>query len=95
MKSRPPASRKPAGIFWTVLSNPRFMLFLPIFTGYWIVYWQEFITLPLYIHDYVNPQTNTERLLVTGPLVVIALTLAINMLHAEDTARSPPSSWAR
>jgi proton-dependent oligopeptide transporter, POT family len=66
--------------FWTVVSNPRFMLFLLIFTGYWIVYWQEFITLPLYIHDYINPRTDTELLLVTGPLVVIALTVAINLL---------------
>ncbi|MGB7554782.1 MAG: MFS transporter [Candidatus Korobacteraceae bacterium] len=66
--------------FLTVLSNPRFMLFLAIFTGYWIVYWQEFIMLPLYVHDYVNPHTDTERLLVTGPLVVIALTVAINLL---------------
>ena len=66
--------------FWTVITNPRFMLFLLIFTGYWIVYWQEFITLPLYIHDYINPHTDTELILVTGPLVVIALTLAINIL---------------
>ena len=29
--------------FLTVLSNPRFMIFLLIFTGYWIVFWQEFI----------------------------------------------------
>jgi proton-dependent oligopeptide transporter, POT family len=66
--------------FWTVISNPRFMLFLLIFTGYWIVYWQEFITLPIYVHDYINPHTDTELLLVTGPLVVIALTLAINIV---------------
>jgi proton-dependent oligopeptide transporter, POT family len=66
--------------FWTVVTNPRFMLFLLIFTGYWIVYWQEFITLPLYIHEYVNPRTDTELLLVTGPLVVIALTLVVNLL---------------
>ena len=33
--------------------------------------------LPLYVHDYINPHTDTELLLVTGPLVVIALTLAI------------------
>ena len=66
--------------FWTVLTNPRFMLFLLIFTGYWIVYWQEFITLPIYVHDYINPHTDTELLLVTGPLVVIALTLAINIV---------------
>jgi dipeptide/tripeptide permease len=66
--------------FWTVITNPRFMLFLLIFTGYWIVYWQEFITLPIYVHDYINPHTDTELLLVTGPLVVIALTLAINIV---------------
>jgi dipeptide/tripeptide permease len=66
--------------FWTVLTNPRFMLFLLIFTGYWIVYWQEFITLPLYVHDYISATADTELLLVTGPLVVIALTLAINIL---------------
>ena len=65
--------------FLTVLTNPKFMMFLLIFTGYWIVYWQEFITLPLYVHDYINPNTDTELLLVTGPLVVIALTLAINI----------------
>ena len=66
--------------FLTVLSNPRFMLFLAIFTGYWIVYWQEFITLPLYVHDYINPKTDTELLLITGPLMVILLTVVINLL---------------
>jgi dipeptide/tripeptide permease len=66
--------------FWTVITNPRFMLFLLIFTGYWIVYWQEFITLPIYVHDYINPAIDTELLLMTGPLVVISLTLVINIL---------------
>jgi POT family proton-dependent oligopeptide transporter len=66
--------------FWTVLTNPRFMLFLLIFTGYWIVYWQEFITFPLYVHDYVDPQIDTERLLATGPIVVILLTVVITLL---------------
>src|SRR5450755_203450 len=66
--------------FLTVLTNPRFMTFLLIFTGYWIVYWQEFITLPLYVHDYVNPQIDTERLLATGPIVVILLTVVITLL---------------
>jgi len=74
--------------FWTVISNPRFMLFLLIFTGYWIVYWQEFITLPLYVHDYINPHTDTELLLVTGPLVVIALTLVINIVTRKIRAFS-------
>jgi len=66
--------------FLTVLSNPRFMLFLLIFTGYWIVYWQEFIALPLYISGYIDPHANTARILATDPIVVILFTMAIGFL---------------
>ncbi len=66
--------------FGTVIFNPRFMLFLLIFSGYWVVYWQEFIILPLYIHDYIDPKANTELLLVTGPLTVIALQMLVSFL---------------
>jgi POT family proton-dependent oligopeptide transporter len=66
--------------FGKVLANPKFMLFLLIFSGYWIVYWQEFITLPLYVHDYIDPRADTEKMLVTGPIIVIALTVAISVL---------------
>jgi POT family proton-dependent oligopeptide transporter len=66
--------------FATVLANPRFMLFLLIFSGYWIVYWQEFIVLPIYIHDYIDPKANTELLLVTGPLTVISLQMVVSFL---------------
>jgi len=66
--------------FVTVLSNPRFMIFLLIFTGYWIVYWQEFITLPLYVVKYINPDADTELLLASGPITVILLTVVINVL---------------
>src|SRR4029077_19851867 len=72
--------------FGKVLGNPKFMLFLLIFTGYWIVYWQEFITLPPYVHDYIDPQANTERMLATGPIVVIALTVAISVLTKRVSA---------
>lgn len=64
--------------FAVVVSNPRFMLFLLIFSGYWIVFWQEFIILPLYIHNYVNAGANTELLLITDPLAVIALQIAVS-----------------
>ena len=66
--------------FATVLRNPKFMLFLLIFSGYWIVYWQEFIILPLYVHNYINPKTDTELMLVTGPLTVIALQMIVSLL---------------
>src|SRR5438552_18401313 len=32
--------------FLLVLGNPKFMLFLLFFTGYWIVFWQQYISLP-------------------------------------------------
>ena len=66
--------------FLTVLSNPRFMLFLLIFTGYWIVFWQEFIALPLYITAYIDPNANTARILATDPIVVICFTMLIGFL---------------
>jgi POT family proton-dependent oligopeptide transporter len=66
--------------FAAVLGNPRFMLFLVIFSGYWIVFWQLFISLPLYVHNYIDAQSDTELLLVTGPLTVIALTMAVSLL---------------
>jgi POT family proton-dependent oligopeptide transporter len=77
----PPASVSQVGKnFLTVLSNPRFMLFLLIFTGYWIVFWQEFIVLPLYISAYVDPNANTARILAVDPIVVICFTMVIGFL---------------
>ncbi len=66
--------------FGTVLRNPKFMLFLIIFSGYWVVYWQEFIILPLYVHNYVDSKMDTELMLITGPLTVICLQLLMSAL---------------
>jgi POT family proton-dependent oligopeptide transporter len=75
-----PSLGQAARNFGTVVSNPRFMLFLLIFSGYWIVFWQLFITLPLYVHNYIDATSDTELLLVTGPLTVIALQMAVSFL---------------
>jgi dipeptide/tripeptide permease len=64
----------------TVLGNGRFVLFLLIFSGYWIVFWQQYLILPIYIHDYVDPTANTELILIADPLIVITLTVAVNAL---------------
>ena len=66
--------------FLTVLSNVRFMLFLLIFTGYWIVFWQQYTSLPGYIHTYVDAKADVELILITDALAVICLTLIINYL---------------
>jgi len=54
------------------------MWFLVIFTGYWIVYWQQFISIPGYIHNYISAGADVELVLITAPLAVIFLTLIIN-----------------
>jgi proton-dependent oligopeptide transporter, POT family len=66
--------------FLTVVSNWRFMMFLLIFSGYYIAFWQQFIILPLYIHDYVNANSNTEMLLMWDSLTVISLQMLVSIL---------------
>ena len=75
-----PSLGQSARNFLTVVSNPRFMLFLVIFSGYWVVYWQEFIILPLYVHKYVSATMDTELMLITGPLTVICLQMLASFL---------------
>ena len=74
------------GNFGKVISNPKFMIFLLIFSGYWIVYWQEFITLPIYVHDYVDPKADTESMLSIGPIIVIAFTVLFSLLTQRISA---------
>ncbi len=69
------------GLLALVLAGlSRFMWFLALFTGYWIVFWQQYISLPGYIHGYINPNADVEIVLVTDGLTVICLTLAVNFL---------------
>src|SRR5712672_4382176 len=58
---------------FTVLTNPRFMLFLVIFSGYWIVFWQQYIVLPIYIHGYIDPHADVELILITDAATVLCL----------------------
>ncbi|MGA8764674.1 MAG: MFS transporter [Candidatus Sulfotelmatobacter sp.] len=69
------------GLLVMVLAGiSRFMWFLVIFTGYWVVFWQQYISLPGYIHRYIKPGADVERLLVTDGVTVICLTLLVNFL---------------
>jgi proton-dependent oligopeptide transporter, POT family len=58
----------------------RFMWFLVLFTGYWVVFWQQYISLPGYIHGYINSRADVELILVTDGVTVICLTLLVNLL---------------
>jgi proton-dependent oligopeptide transporter, POT family len=79
--ARPPSLLQVGKNFLAILWPPRFLIFLLLFTGYWIVYWQQYTTLPGYITNYVNANKGVaELILVTDPLVVIFLTIAVNQL---------------
>jgi MFS family permease len=57
----------------------RFMWFLVLFTGYWVVFWQQYTTLPGYITTYINANKGVaELILITDPIVVILFTIAVN-----------------
>ncbi len=58
----------------------RFMWFLLIFTGYWVVFWQQYISMPGFIHSFVDPKADVELILITDGLTVICLTIAVNYL---------------
>jgi proton-dependent oligopeptide transporter, POT family len=64
----------------TLAGISRFMWFLVIFTGYWIVFWQQYISLPGFIHGYINSGADVEKILVVDGLTVICLTLAVNFV---------------
>ena len=43
-----------------VLGNWRFMVFLLIYSLYWIIFWQEFIVVPYYITDFISQDAPYE-----------------------------------
>ncbi len=59
----------------------KFMWFLLLFTGYWIVFWQQYISLPGYLVKYAGVQENVaERILVIDGITVICLTVLVNLV---------------
>src|ERR1700720_3497184 len=72
--------RETAKNLLTVLTNPRFMLFLLIFSGYWTVFWQQYIVLPIYIHGYIDPHADVELILITDAATVICLQFLVTYL---------------
>src|SRR5262249_33729849 len=63
-----------------VLSNLRFVTFLVIFSGFWIVFWQQFVALPLYLRGYVDPDAKVDLLLTVDGAAVIVLQIAVSYL---------------
>jgi dipeptide/tripeptide permease len=65
---------------FVVLGNLRFMTFLLIFSGFWIMFWQEFIALPLFVRGYINPNADVDLLTTVDPLAVILFQILVSYL---------------
>jgi proton-dependent oligopeptide transporter, POT family len=64
-----------------VLGNVRFMIFLLIYSLYWIIFWQEFIIVPYYITDYISKDAPYEIIQSwAGAGAIILLQIPINRL---------------
>ena len=72
--------KKIANLF-VVLANVRFMIFLLIYSLYWIIFWQEYIIIPYYITDFINRDAPYEIIQSwAGAGAIILLQIPINRL---------------
>ncbi|MGC2333240.1 MAG: MFS transporter [Candidatus Acidiferrales bacterium] len=63
-----------------VLGNGRYVTFLLISSGFYIVYWQIFISAPIFLRRYVNPNANVDRILSIEGITIICLQILVAYL---------------
>jgi len=73
---------------FVVLTNVRFMIFLLIFSLFWIMFWQEFIIVPFYIRDFISRDAPFEIIASSGAWGIIALQLIVNRLTKQLSAQN-------
>jgi Na+/melibiose symporter-like transporter len=66
---------------FVVLANFKFMIFLLIYSLYWIIFWQEFIIVPYYVTDFIDKNYPYELLQSwAGAGAIILFQIPINRL---------------
>ena len=74
---------------FVVLLNFRFMIFLLIYSLYWIIFWQEFIVVPYYVTDYINKNAAYEILQSwAGAGAIILFQIPLNRLTKNLSTQS-------
>jgi proton-dependent oligopeptide transporter, POT family len=71
---------------FVVLGNFRFVLFLLIWSSFYVVFWQEFVSFPVFIRSYVNPNANFDLLLSVDAFTVICFQVLVAYLVRKMTA---------
>jgi proton-dependent oligopeptide transporter, POT family len=63
-----------------VLGNLRFVTFLLISSGFYVVYWQIFVSAPIFIRRFVNPNADVDRILTLEGLTIICFQILVAYL---------------
>lgn len=63
-----------------VFGNWRFMLFMVIYSGLWVMFYAFFVLMPDYIHDYVNPKAVIEPILSADAWAIFAFQWLVTYL---------------
>ena len=63
-----------------VLGDGRFVAFLLIYSGFWVMFWQQYLSLAIYWRDFVEKDRNVDALLSVEALTVILTTLPATYL---------------
>lgn len=65
---------------FVVLRNFRFVVFLLITSGFYIVYWQMWVSAPVFLRRYVSANANVDQMLSIEGFTIIALQIVITFL---------------
>ncbi len=80
--------KKIANLF-VVLGNVKFMIFLLIYSLYWIIFWQEFIIVPYYITDFIDKDAPYEIIQSwAGAGAIILFQIPLNWLTKNIPTRT-------
>jgi proton-dependent oligopeptide transporter, POT family len=63
-----------------VLGNLRYVTFLLISSGFYIIYWQIFFSAPIFLRRFVNPNANVDRILSIEGVTIICLQVLVAYL---------------
>jgi proton-dependent oligopeptide transporter, POT family len=69
-----------------VLKNLQFVTFLLISSGFYIVFWQIWITMPIFMRRYVDPNADTDRILSVEGITVICFQILITYVSRKMDA---------
>jgi POT family proton-dependent oligopeptide transporter len=63
-----------------VLGNLRYVTFLLISSGFYVVYWQIFLSVPIFMRRYVDPNAAVDRILSIEAITVICFQILVAYL---------------